>query len=268
MSKAFEDQVVIVTGASEGIGRALALALARQRARLSLAARSAERLAGLARECEALGAEALAVPCDVTDEAQCRRLVAATVDRFGGLDMLVANAGRTMWANFEDLDEFGVLQTLMAVNYLGAACCTHAALPHLRQRQGRIVAVASVAGLTGVPARSGYCASKHAMIGFFDALRIELAGSGVSVSVIAPDFVTTEMHRRALGPDGRPLGRSPMREERIMTAERCAELILRAAAARRRLLITSLRGRVGRWLRLIWPGAVDRIARRAIEQRY
>ncbi len=268
MSESFEGRVVIITGASEGIGRALALALARQRAWLALAARNEERLAGLAEECEALGARAAPIVCDVTLESDCRRLVAATVERFGAIDMFVANAGATMWSSFEALEDLDVLERLMAVNYLGAARCTHAALPHLRERGGRIVAVASVAGLTGVPARSGYCASKHAMIGFFDSLRIELADGGVSVTVIAPDFVVSEIHRRALGPDGHPLGASPMNEERIMTAERCAELILEAAADRRRLLITSARGRLGRWLKLLWPAAVDRIARKAIEQRY
>jgi short-subunit dehydrogenase len=106
------------------------------------------------------------------------------------------------------------------------------------------------------------------MVGFFDSLRIELADDGVAVTVIAPDFVVSEIHRRALGPDGRPLGETPMQESRIMTAERCAELIVAATTRRQRLLITSLRGRLGRWIKLVWPGLIDRIARRAIEQRH
>lgn len=266
MRAPFEDKSVVVTGATEGIGRAIALQLARQRARLALAARNEERLATLVAECEAAGASAVAAPCDVSVEADCRRLIATAAERLGAIDMLVANAGQTMWSTLEKLDDLAVLERLMKVNYFGAAWCAHAALPHLRQRRGRIVSIASVAGLVGVPARSGYCASKHAMVGFFDALRVELAGSGVSVTVIAPDFVVSEIHRRAIGPDGLPLGRSPMQEGKIMTAARCAELTLAAAAARRRLLVTSGRGRLARWLNLVCPGVVDRLARRAIER--
>jgi short-subunit dehydrogenase len=129
------------------------------------------------------------------------------------------------------------------------------------------VAVASVAGLTGVPERTGYAASKHALVGFFESLRIELAGSGVDVTLIAPDFVASQIHRRAIGSDGRALGVSPMREAHIMSAARCAQLIVRAMHRRDRLLITSTRGRFARWARLIAPAMVDRIAARAIRER-
>jgi short-subunit dehydrogenase len=125
-----------------------------------------------------------------------------------------------------------------------------------------------MAGLTGVPERSAYAATKHAMVGFFDSLRIELEGSGVTVTVVAPDFVRSEIHKRALGPDGRPLGESPMRQDRIMSAEDCARLMVRAIEKRQRLLVTSARGRFGRWLKLIAPRAIDRIAARAIRERH
>jgi len=141
-------------------------------------------------------------------------------------------------------------------------------LPHLRQARGLIVAIASLAGLTGVPERSGYAASKHAMIGFFDSLRIELAGSGVDVSVIAPDFVVSEIHKRAIGPDGEPLGSSPMMQLKIMTADDCAARIVRAMEKRQRLLLMSTRGKFGRWLKLLAPGLIDRIAAKAIRQRH
>ncbi len=264
---AMTDNVVILTGASEGIGRALALAFARAGAKLVLAARSADRLEEAAAECRELGAEVLTVPTDVTRDSDCRALVDAAVETFGRLDTLVVNAGRTMWARFEDVEDPSILEDLMAVNYFGAVYCTRHALPWLKKSRGRIVAVASVAGLTGVPARSGYCASKHAMIGFFDSLRIELAESGVSVTVIAPDFVVSQIHRRAVDGRGQALGETPMQEDRIMSAEECAALILRATERRQRLLVTSARGRLGRWLKLVAPGAVDRIARKAIEER-
>ena len=264
----FAGQVIIITGASEGIGRALALALASQKATLVLSARNAERLESLAAECRALGAEALAVPADLSVDAECAGLIRRTVEAFGGIDVLVANAGATMWCRLDRMEDLGVLEKVMAVNYFGAAYCTAAALPWLKRSRGRIVAVASVAGLTGVPERTGYSASKHAMIGFFDSLRIELADTGVSVTVIAPDFVVSQIHRRALGADGAPLGETPMQEGRIMTAERCAELIVAAMEKRQRLLITSRRGRLGRWLKVFAPGLIDRIARRAIERKF
>jgi short-subunit dehydrogenase len=128
--------------------------------------------------------------------------------------------------------------------------------------------VASLAGLTGVPERSGYAASKHAMIGFFDSLRIELAGSGVDVSVVAPDFVVSEIHKRAIGPDGEPLGESPMVQTKIMTAEKCARRIVRAIEKRERQVLMSARGKLGRWLKLLAPAWLDRIAARAIRERH
>jgi NAD(P)-dependent dehydrogenase (short-subunit alcohol dehydrogenase family) len=263
----FSGNVVIVTGASEGIGRALSLALAPQGPRLVLAARNAERLESLAAECRRAGAEALAVPGDLVDEACCRALVAAALARFGRIDTLVANAGRTMWAPVEEIRDPRVFREIMELNYFSVVWLTLAALPHLKVTRGRLVPVASVAGLTGVPCRSAYSASKHALVGFFESLRIELAGSGVTVTIICPDFVLSESHRRALDGVGRPLGESPMQESRIMTAEQCAALMVPAMAARKRLLITSRRGRLGRLLKTFAPGLIDRVAARAIARR-
>ena len=257
---------VVLTGASSGIGRALALALAPQRPRLVLAARDAERLADVADECRALGAEAMAVPTDVTDPAAVAFLVETAASRFGGIDVLVSNAGISMIARFDAITDLDVFESLMRVNYLGCVYLTHHALPHLKKSRGQIVVTASLAGLTGVPTRTGYAASKHAVIGFFDSLRIELADSGVDVTIIAPDFVVSEIHRRSVGADGRPVGESPMQESRIMTAERCAALTLRAMERRERLAILSARGRWGRFVRLIAPGLIDRVAARAVRE--
>ncbi len=174
------------------------------------------------------------------------RAVERTVEAFGGLDTLLLNAGQDMGVRLDELQDASVLERIMRVNYLGPAWLTRFALPHLKASRGRIVVVSSLAGLTGVPTRTGYAASKHALHGFFDSLRIELAGSGVSVTLVCPDFVKSEIHRRALGADGKPVGKSPLREERIMTAADCAALILGRRAARRRMALLSLRGRLGR----------------------
>lgn len=160
------DHVIVLTGASEGIGRALALELARRRLALVLAARSRERLEEAARECEAAGSQCLVVPTDVTDARQCSALIDAAVARFGRIDVLINNAGSTMWSRFDALSDLGVIEQVMRVNYLSAVYLTAAALPWLKQTHGRLVAVTSVAGLTGVPERTGYAASKHAMTGF------------------------------------------------------------------------------------------------------
>lgn len=262
----YAGKVIVLTGASSGIGHALALALAPQRPRLVLAARDRVRLEEVAKECRARGAEALVVPADVSSEAACGALVARTIESCGALDVLVNNAGIGMMARFDELQDLSVYETLMRVNYLGCVYLTHHALPHLKKSRGQIVVVASVAGLTGVPTRTGYAASKHAVFGFFDSLRIELDGTGVSVTMIAPDFVRSEIHRRAFGADGKPTGKSPLQESRIMSAEECAGLIVRAMEKRQRLLITSWRGRLGRIVRLFAPGLIDAVAKKAVAQ--
>jgi short-subunit dehydrogenase len=263
----YADRTIVVTGASEGIGRALCLALAPQGPQLVLAARNRERLAELAADCERLGARTLVVPTDVTDPQACRALIEATAARFGGLDALVANAGGSMWSRFDEVEDLGLYERLMRLNYLGSVYPAYYALPLLKRSRGQLVAIASVAGLVGVPTRTGYSAAKHALIAFCDSLRIELAGSGVSVTVVCPDFVVSQIHQRALLGDGRPLGRSPLANRRIMSAEDCAARIVRAMEQRERLVVTSARGRLARWLRLLSPGLMDRMAARAIPPR-
>jgi NAD(P)-dependent dehydrogenase (short-subunit alcohol dehydrogenase family) len=264
--EAFAGRVVVVTGASSGIGRALCLELAAQKPRLVLAARDVSALGEVAGACESKGAETLVVPTDVASEEQCRALVEQAVGRFGTIDALVANAGITMWSPFEDMKDLSLYEKLMRVNFLGAVYPTFYALPHLKKSRGRIVVVSSLAGLTGVPTRTGYAATKHALFGFFDSLRIELQGSGVTVTMIAPDFVVSNIHRRAIGADGEPLGESPMQESKIMSAEECARHIASSMEKRSRLWIGSARGRLGRWIRLVAPGRIDAVAARAIRQ--
>lgn len=262
----FQDKVIIVTGASEGIGRALCLALAVQKPRLVLAARNNDRLVELKQEVDARGAESIVVPVNLAGETACKHLIGETVSAYGRVDALVNNAGRTMWTTLEDMTDTSIIEQIMRVNYFGAAYCTYYALPHLKQSKGRIVGISSVAGLNGVPTRTAYAASKHAMFGFFDSLRIELMESGVSVTMIAPDFVLSEIHRRAFGRDGKPLGKSPIQEDKVMTADECAARIVKAMGNRDRLAILSSRGRLGRWIKLMAPGLIDLVSRKAIAE--
>ncbi len=262
----YAGKVVLVTGASQGIGRALCLELAPQRPRLVLAARDAAALEEVASECRGLGAETLVVATDVTDVEACRLLIARTVGAFGGLDVLVNNAGVGMVARLDEVTDLSIYEHLMRVNYLGSVYPTSFALPHLEKSGGQIVAVSSLAGLTGVPGRSGYAATKHAQIGFFDSLRLELREKGVDVTVIAPYFVQSEIRRRALAGDGQPLPASPVRESEVMTAEECARRIVKAMQRRQRLLVMTLKGRLGRWLKLAAPALVDRLAERSVRR--
>ena len=260
----YEAKTIVVTGASVGIGRALCLALAPQRPRLVLASRDEARLQAVAGECRALGAQALVVPTDVGVESQCRALVERAASEYGGLDVLVNNAGLSMWARLDELTDLSIYERIMRVNYLGCVWLTHAALPHLKRSRGQVVVIGSLLGLTGAPTRTGYSASKHALMGFYDSLRIELVGTGVDITMVAPDFVVTEIHKRSEGADGQPLGDTPMQESKLMTAEACAAMILRGMAGRRRLVIGSLRGKLGRLVRIFAPGVIDRVAQKAI----
>ncbi len=260
----FRGASVIVTGASHGIGESLARQLAAEGARLVLAARRADELDRVATACREAGAQATAIATDVTDPAACRALIDGAVKAYGSIDMLVNNAGLGMWARVDEVQDLTVFERVLRVNYLGAVYCTHAALPHLKASKGRIVCVSSLAGRTGVPLRSGYAASKHAMGGFFDSLRIELRGSGVTVTLVHPGFVGTGAQGRNLSADGNPLGKVPIRMDEVMTADECARLTLRAAAERKRELVMTARGRFGLWLKLVWPELVDWVAARAI----
>jgi len=262
----FTNKVIILTGASQGIGKALALALSPQKPTLVLAARDEAALRAVESPCQALGARTFVFPTDVTDESQCRDLIRRAVESAGGIDVLIHNAGGGMNARFDEMTDLSVFEKLMRLNYLGPMYLTHAALPHLQKSRGRIVVVSSVAGLTGVPLRTAYAGSKAAVFGLFESLRIELADQGVSVTMIAPDFVQSQIHVRAFGPDGKPVGDSTIAERVAMPADECAALIVEAMERRQRLLITSLRGKLGRFVRLIAPRLIDSIAARAIRR--
>jgi len=257
---AFQGQVVIVTGASSGIGKALALQLARQGAKVTLAARRAEILEQVAEACRQNGGEALAIPTDVADETQCRALVEKTVDMFDQLDMLINNAGLAVIARLVDYSDLSLFQHTMNVNFYGAVYCSYYALPHLIRSGGRIVAVSSLGGKVPLPYNSPYIASKFAMHGFFDSLRIELKRHGVSVTIICPYWVVTGFHEAQMEKDGTPRGPSgrAIYSKNMMTADRCAEIILRSAYRRQREVLMGP-GRMMVWLKLLAPGLLDRM---------
>ena len=256
---AFRGQVVIITGASSGIGRALALQLARQRAKVTIAARRADRLEEVAAACRTMGSEALVVPTDVSDEAQCKALVEKTVATFGKLDMLINNAGLAVTALFDEFPDLRLFKHAMEVNFYGAVNCTYYALPYLKQTKGRILAISSLGGKTAIPYNTSYCASKYGMHGFYESLRMELYQHGVGITLICPWWVATEFHAAQLNKDGVPRGMArgqAMYTDKTMSAERCAEIALSAAYKRRREVLMGP-GILAVWLKVLAPGFLD-----------
>ena len=260
----FASKVIVITGASDGIGAELARQLSRDRPRLVLAARRLDALQTVAAQCEARGATTFVRATDVSIEADCRSLIAHAVDRFGGIDALVNNAGVSMHANFDEITDTDVYERLMRVNLMGSIWPTHAALAHLKSSKGLVVAVASLAGLIGVPGRTTYCATKFAQTGFFEALRVELAPDGVDVCIVYPGVVATEIRRNGWNAKGQTAGVSGLNEAGAMSVAECAGLILSAMRLRKREEVMSTKGKLGRWIKLIAPAKLDAMARAAL----
>ncbi|MEJ2212098.1 MAG: SDR family oxidoreductase [Anaerolineae bacterium] len=257
--ESLREKVVIVTGASSGIGREVARQLADRGAWLVLAARSREGLEETAEGCWQRGGRAVVVPTDVSVEAQCRALVERAAAEYGRIDALVNDAGISQIARFDELDDLEMLERILRVNYLGSVYCTFYALPYLKESQGRIVGVSSLSGKVGTPGLSAYSASKHAMAGFFDALRTELADQGVSVTMIYPSLVDTAR----IEARGEPPGSGML--PGAMPVETCARLIVKAMARRKREVVMTWAGKLALWLRLIAPGLMDAMVRRAVQ---
>lgn len=262
--QSFANKTVILTGASDGIGAEIARQLAPEGVRLVLAARNEDKLNEVAFRCQKAGADILVAPTDVADQQQCERLVSQAAERFGDIDVLINNAGTTMDAMFDQITDLSTFERLMRVNFLGAVWCTHAALPALKQSRGLIVGVSSLAGKTGVPGRTTYCASKFAMSGFFEALRIELATSGVGVTMVFPDVVATELRRNGLNGAGQRTGVSSLKESGAMSVEQCAALVIAGMRARKREVVMTIQGRLGLKIKAFASRITDRLALKAL----
>lgn len=261
MQNTFKEKTIIITGASSGIGRALALLLADEGAWLALAARDAQRLESLAGECQKRGSRATAISTEVGDEAQCKALIEGAQETYGRIDMLVNNAGIDVVSKLEDLSDLRLFKQVVDVNFYGTVHCTYFALPYLKETQGRIVNISSLGGILAIPYNTSYIASKFAVIGFSDSLRMEVAEAGISVTVICPSLVATEFHERYLDKNGQPKGPSGrvIYTEKTLTADQCAQIVLRAARLRRRQVVMRP-GNLALWLKLIAPELVDQMA--------
>jgi NAD(P)-dependent dehydrogenase (short-subunit alcohol dehydrogenase family) len=224
-------KAVLITGGSSGIGRAAALRLAGLGARVAVAARNAAALDGVVAEMKAAGTEGLAAPTDVTDTNQCRRAVETTVERFGRLDVLLCSAGVSMRADFV-ASKLEVMERVLRVNYLGVLYCTYHAAPQVRKSRGSLVAVSSLTGKRGAPSYAAYAASKFAVQGLYESLRLEMKVDGVHVGVFSPGHVATPLREHVWGPDGKAWETPPPPPFRVWPVEKCVDRIIRLIVRR------------------------------------
>jgi short-subunit dehydrogenase len=261
----FLENVIIITGASSGIGRHLALRLAEQGAWLALAARNVDQLKEVSKQCLQLGGKAIVIPTDVAEQSQCKNLIELTGAKYGRIDTLINNAGFGMASRFDTLNDLTIFEQVIRVNFFGSVYCTHYALPYLKETHGRLVGISSLRGKFPSATADGYGASKHAMAEFFESLRIELSDSGVSVTIIYPEWVSTGITSRAVRANGRLTGEISIHEKDAMSVETCTRLIITAMDKRKREVIMTFLGKLGLWVQLIAPKISDHIIRKKTE---
>lgn len=253
-----DKKVVIITGASSGIGEALAREYISRGWKLSLGARRLEKLEKLREEFPVC--DILCIKTDVAVEDECKNLIQKTVEHFGRIDILINNAGISMRALFEDMN-LEVLHRIMNVNFYGTVYCTKYALPWILKSKGSLAGIISIAGHVGLPARSAYSASKFAVRGFLDTIRIENLHKGLHVLVAAPGFTATDVRKVALSADGSEQGETPRDESKMMSAKTCSYLIIRAIDQRKRsLILTFTEGKLTVFLNKFFPTLLDRLA--------
>jgi NAD(P)-dependent dehydrogenase (short-subunit alcohol dehydrogenase family) len=259
----FAGRSVLITGAAGGLGRALARSFAADGARIAVLDRDGPAAEALAAELRSQGRQALSLACDVTDAAACARAVAAVIEAWGGIDVLVNNAGISHRSAYRSTDP-AVTRRVMEVNFFGAVNCTRAALAALTEARGLIIVISSVAGFAPLIARTGYAAAKHALHGFFDSLRTELADDGVGVLLVCPSFIDTGIEKNALGGDGRPVRHGQQIVGTRARPEAVAAEVLRAARSGRHLLLPGRTAKLAWWVSRLAPRYYARVMARRL----
>jgi len=253
-----KDKVVIITGGSSGIGKALAISFGKLGAQVVITGRNEERLNEVSAELDQLNTPNLCLKLDVANETDNKLLVDETIKAFGGIDILINNAGISMRALFEEID-LEVFKKVMDINFNGTLYATKYCLPHILKNKGSIVGISSINGYRGTPARTAYTASKYAMNGFFESLRTEVMHRGVHVLVACPGFTGTNIRNAALTADGTSQGDSPRDEGKMMTAEEVALGIINAIKKRKRDIVFTSQGKLAVFLNKWMPGRMDKI---------
>ena len=253
-----KNKIVIITGASSGIGKALALECARRGAKLTISGRNSERLQEVADAISQKGGQVIFVKADVAIEADCENLVQKTIEKYGRIDVLINNAGISMRAIFEDV-ELDVIRKLMDTNFWGTVYCTKYALPYLLKTKGSLVGISSIAGYKGLPGRTGYSASKFAMQGFLEVVRIENLKKGLHVLIAAPGFTASNIRNVSLTKDGTSQGETPLDESKLMTSEKVAACVCDAIEKRKSKLILTTMGKMTVLLNKFFPAFMDKM---------
>ena len=257
------NKVIIITGASSGIGKALALELASHGAKVVLASRNIFRLSLVEKEIRELGGTSMSVKADVSTKSDCKYIVDQTIERFGKIDILINNAGISMRAIFNELD-ISVFEKVINTNFTGAVYCTKYALPYILQQKGSLVSISSISGLTPLPARSAYVASKFAMDGFFQTIRLENKANGLHVLIVHPGFTSSNIRNVALNKHGESQNNSPRNEDKMMSANRLAKIIVKATIKRKRKLILTSQGKLLVWMYKLIPALTDKLIYRVM----
>jgi short-subunit dehydrogenase len=255
MKSSLQQKVVLITGASSGIGKGLAETLLNRGSKVAICARKLEILTKLKDSLQ--NPNLFIVQADVSNEKDCKRFIDESHKHFGQIDVLINNAGISMRALFVDVD-LSVLKQSMDINFWGTVYCTKYALPFIIETKGSIVGISSIAGYKGLPCRTGYSASKFAMQGFLESLRIEMLPKKVNVMWVSPGFVASNIRNTALNAEGKSQAETPLNEKNLMTADVCAKRIIEAIEQRKRTLIMSTQGKLTVWMNKFFPSFVDK----------
>ena len=252
----FKDKIVVITGGSDGIGKALVHQFLNDGAKVATCARNNDKLISLSNECA--NDNLFIMQVDVANQAQCESFIKAVTDKWGGLDVLINNAGISMRALVNEVS-IETLKNVMDINFWGTVYTTKAALPAIQKANGVIVGVSSIAGYRGLPGRSGYSASKYALNGWLEALRTELYGSGTHVMWVCPGFTSSNIRNAALNKDAKAQGESPMDEGAMMSSEECANHIIDAIDKRKRTLVLTFTGKRTVFMNKYFPSWADKL---------
>lgn len=252
-------KVALITGASSGIGRALAMEGAKRGYNLALIARNEQNLNEVANQCRGLGADVFTYVGDVSSEPDCEAFVQGSIRAFGQIDVLINNAGISMRAIFNDTST-EVIKTLMDINFWGAVYCTKFALPALLKTKGTVAGVSSIAGFKGLPARTGYSASKFALNGFLESLRCENLKTGLHVLIACPGYTNSNIRNTALNHKGESQGDTPLNEDKLMSSEEVAARIWKSIQGKKRYLILTPVGKITIFINKWFPGLADTLA--------
>ncbi len=255
MNNFFENKVVLITGATSGIGKALAIDFLSKGAKVAICSRNADTLLSFSTEINSNNL--LTVQADVSNEEDCKKFIEKSMNAFHAIDILINNAGISMRAMFQEVD-LSVLKQSMDINFWGTVYCTKYALPYILKSKGSILGISSIAGYKGLPCRTGYSSSKFAMQGFLESLRIELLKTGVNVMWVSPGFVSTNIRNTALNASGNAQSETPLNENKLMSAEECASIILKGIEKRKRTIIMSTQGKLTVWINKFFPSFVDK----------